>query len=291
MGYRLKKSINVSDLTSHLGLKFCGNNVEVIGVTTLADQEVGFLVFAKESGKSSAGAVVVEPMSNDLEDVMDLNYTSIISDNPRLDFIRLLDFLENNIGFSTYEFESKIHESAILGPNVVIESGCIICENVIIEANTVIHSGTTIGANTRIRSCSSIGGDGFGFERLPDGTPLRFPHLGGVTIGENVEVGSCAAIARGTLSNTTIDSYVKIDNLVHIAHNVHVKKAAFIIACAELSGGVEVGENAWVAPNSCTHQKIIIGDGAIVGLGAVVTTDIPTMTVFAGNPARKLKDI
>jgi len=199
--------------------------------------------------------------------------------------------LVNNIGFSTYEFESKIHESSILGLNVVIESGCIICENVIIEANTVIHSRTTIGANTRIRSCSSIGGDGFGFERLPDGTPLRFPHLGGVTIGENVEIGALNSVSRGTLSNTLIDTQVKTDNLVHIAHNCHVKKGAFLTACAELSGGVEVGEFAWVAPNVSVMQKAKIGDGAIVGLGAVITKNVPSRTVFAGNPARKLKDI
>lgn len=288
MGYRLKNSINVSDLTSHLGLKFCGYNVEVLGVTTLADQEAGFLVFAKESGKSSAGAVVVEPMRNDLEDAIDINYTSIISDNPRLDFIRLLDFLENNIGFSTYEFESRIHESAILGPNVVIESGCIICENVIIEANAVIHSGTTIGANTRIRSCSSIGGDGFGFERLPDGTPLRFPHLGGVTIGEKVEIGALNSVARGTLTNTIISDYVKTDNLVHIAHNCVLKTGAFLTACAELSGGVIVGERAWVGPNVSVMQKVSIGDDSLLGLGAVIRKDVGAKEIWVGNPAKKL---
>lgn len=291
MGYRLKKSVNVSDLTSQLGLKFKGKDAEVIGVSTLDEQDLGFLVFSKNVGQSLAGSIVVEPASKEPENKLDINYTSIVSKNPRLDFIRLLDILAGDIGFSTYEFESKIHKSAVLGPNVVIESGCIVGENVIIEANTVIHSGTTIGANTRIRSCSSIGGDGFGFERLPDGRPVRFPHLGGVNIGENVEIGCCTAIARGTLSNTIIENYAKIDNLVHIAHNVYVKKGAFIIACAELSGGVEVGENAWVAPNSCTHQKIKIGDSAIIGLGAVVTKDVPSKTVYAGNPARKLKDI
>ncbi|MDB9753524.1 hypothetical protein OAB29_05160 [Oceanospirillaceae bacterium] len=291
MGYRLKGTICVSELTSQLGLTFKGRDADVLGVSTFDDQCFGFLVFSKNAGKSSEGSVVVEPVSSESDTKSDINYTSIVSENPRLDFIRLLNILSSEIGFSTYEFESKIDKSAILGPNVVIEAGCIIGENVIIEANSVIHSGTTIGSNTRIRSCSSIGGDGFGFERLSDGMPVRFPHLGGVDIGENVEIGSCTAIARGTLSNTTIDSYVKIDNLVHIAHNVHVKKGAFIIACAEVSGGVEVGENAWLAPNSCTHQKIKIGNGAIVGLGAVVTKDVPSNTVFAGNPARKLKDI
>lgn len=290
MGYRLKRTIRVSDLVTPLGLSFCGEDSEISGVSTLDDQCLGYLVFSKETGASMEGSIVVEP-ANIFSDSANINHTSIVSDNPRLDFIRLLNFLDGTIGFSTYEFKSKIHSTAIFGPNVVIEPGCIIGENVNIEANSVIHSGTSIGANTRIRSCSSIGGDGFGFERLSDGAPIRFPHLGGVSIGENVEIGSCTAIARGTLSNTIIDSYVKIDNLVHIAHNVHVKKGAFIIACAEVSGGVEVGENAWLAPNSCTHQKIKIGDGAIVGLGAVVTKDVADKTIWAGNPAKMLREI
>jgi acyl-[acyl carrier protein]--UDP-N-acetylglucosamine O-acyltransferase len=287
MGYRLKDSISIFELTSKLGLTFKGANCEIFGVSTFDKQCRGFLVFSKTAGEPLEGSVVVESAGNK----SNIKYASIISENPRLDFIRLLNVLESDIGFSTYEFESKIHNSVVLGPNVVIEEGCIIGENVVIEANAVIHRGTCIGANTRIRSCSSIGSDGFGFERLDDGTPVRFPHLGGVVIGESVEIGACTAVARGTLSNTIIDSYAKIDNLVHIAHNVHVKKGAFIIACAEISGGVEVGENAWIAPNSCTHQKIKIGDGAIVGLGAVVTKDVASKTIWAGNPAKKLREV
>jgi UDP-3-O-[3-hydroxymyristoyl] glucosamine N-acyltransferase LpxD len=289
MGYRLKRAIRVSDLTSLLGLQFFGEDAEIFGVSTLDDQGFGLLVFSKTAGKSLEGSIIVEPVNNELVNNLGINYTSIISKNPRLDFILLLDKLVTKIGFSTFEFESKIHKSAIIGPNVVIESGCTIAENVIIEANTVIHSGTNIGANTRIRSCSSIGGDGFGFERLPDGTPIRFPHLAGVDIGENVEIGALNSVSRGTLSNTLIDAHVKTDNLVHIAHNCHVKTGAFLTACAELSGGVEVGEYAWVAPNVSIMQKVKIGDGSIVGLGAVVTKDVPTKTVVAGNPARKLK--
>ena len=212
----------------------------------------------------------------------------LISDNPRLDFIHILSFLESSVGFSTYEFPSEIHPTVKLGHNVVIEDGCYIAEDVIIEHNVVIHSGTRIGKRSRIRSCSSIGGDGFGFERLKNGEPLRFPHLGAVIIGNDVEVGSCTTLARGTLSDTIIEDFVKIDNLVHIAHNCLIKKGAFIIACAEISGGVTIGENAWIAPNSCTNQKISVGDNSMVGLGAVVTKNVASDVTVAGNPARLL---
>lgn len=289
MGYKLKNTILLSDLASQLDLEFKGADIEIKGVSSFNNLASNELSFTKEISETVAKVGLIVHKNIDIDAADSQGF--IFSDNPRLDFIRALAFLESNIGFATYDFPSEIHPSVRIGKNVVIEDGCNISEGVILEHNVVIHAGTKIGKNSRVRSCSSIGGDGFGFERLDDGTPLRFPHLGGVLIGENVEIGSCTAIARGTLSNTLIDDYVKIDNLVHIAHNVHLKKGAFIIACAEISGGVVVGENAWIAPNSCTHQKITIGDNALIGLGAVVTKNVPNNTVYAGNPAKKIRDI
>lgn len=289
MGYQLKHSVLLSDLAKQLDLAFKGADIEVRGVAPFNNVASGELSFTKEISVTVPKIGLIVPKGTDIKGADSLGI--IFSDNPRLDFIRALAFLEASIGFATYDFPSDIHPSVKLGQNVVIENGCKLAEGVVIEHNVVIHAGTSIGKNSRIRSCSSIGGDGFGFERLEDGTPLRFPHLGGVVIGQDVEVGSCTAVARGTLSDTLIDDYVKIDNLVHVAHNVHIKQGAFIIACAELSGGVVVGKNVWVAPNSCTHQKINIGDNSLVGLGAVVTKNVPENTVFAGNPAKKIRDI
>jgi UDP-3-O-[3-hydroxymyristoyl] glucosamine N-acyltransferase len=179
-----------------------------------------------------------------------------------------------------------------LGSKVVIERGCNIGESVIIEHNVVIHSGTSIGANTRIRANTSLGGDGFGFDRDEYGEKIyRFQHLGGLIIGCNVEIGSNNCIAKGTLSNTIIEDNVKTDNLVHIAHNCHIKKGVIITACSELSGGVVVGENAWLGPNSSIIQKVSIGKGAFVGIGAVVTKPIEENYLYAGNPAKKIKKL
>ncbi len=289
MGYKLNHSIKLSDLASKLNYSWQGVDIDITGVAPIDTVSFTELTFCKTPPEALSGVALVsqvEPDSNQLS----VN-GFIVTDNPRLLFIKLLVFLDEEIGFSTWDQPSVIDPSAQLGQNVVIESGCEIGANTIIEPNVVIHAGTRIGSHSRIRSCSSIGGDGFGFERLEDGTPLRFPHLGGVTIGNYVEVGSCTAIARGTLSDTLIEDNVKIDNLVHIAHNCTIKNGAFIIACAEISGGVVVGKNAWVAPNSCTHQKIAIGDNALVGLGAVVTKNVPADTVYAGNPAKKIRDL
>lgn len=289
MGFKLRKAVFLSEIAEKINLELIGADIEISGVAPFSNYEQGELSFTRDLDGLKQNTAVITTKDLIAHQTESVGY--LLSDNPRLDFIRSLLFLEENIGFKTYDFPSIIHPTAKIGQNVVIESGCHISENVVIEHNVVIHEGTTIGRGSRIRSCSSIGGDGFGFERMENGTPLRFAHLGGVFIGENVEVGSCTTIARGTLSNTIIEDLVKIDNLVHIAHNCHIKRGAFIIACAELSGGVTVGENAWIAPNSCTHQKINIGDNSLIGLGAVVTKNVPNNSVFAGNPAKKIRDI
>lgn len=93
------------------------------------------------------------------------------------------------------------------------------------------------------------------------------------------------------MSDTIIHDNVKIDNLVHIAHNVTVHSGAFIIACSEISGSVEVGKNSWIAPNACINQKLKIGAESLVGLGAVVTKDVDSRVIVAGNPAKKIRDL
>lgn len=286
MGYKLKSKVLLSEVANKLNLEFKGVDLEVRGVAPFSDYQSGDLSFTKDLSNHKANSALVVPHDTTLEELDSTGY--ILSSNSRLDFIRVLSYLEEVIGFATYDFPSEIHPSARIGQNVVIEDGCKIAEGVVIEHNVVIHSGTIIGKNSRIRSCSSIGGDGFGFERMSDGVPVRFPHLGRVRIGENVELGALNSVARGSLSDTVISDYVKTDNLVHIAHNCVLKTAAFLTACAELSGGVIVGERAWIGPNVSVMQKVSIGNDSLLGLGAVIRKNVGVKEIWAGNPAKKL---
>lgn len=288
MGYKINKTILLSDIAAKLGLEFRSADILVKGIAPFSSLEADELSFTKFADDSISNVALVVP-SNFENFHESVGY--LLSDNPRLDFIRILSYLESAIGFSTFNFVSEIHPSVKIGKNVVIENGCYIAEGVVLEHNVVVHAGTRIGKNSRIRSCSSIGGDGFGFERLDEGTPLRFPHLGGVIIGNNVEIGSLNSVAKGTLSDTIINDFVKTDNLVHIAHNCIIGKKTLITASAQFSGGVIVGESVWIGPNSSIIQKITIGDNSLVGLGAVVTKNVPENTVVAGNPAKRIRDI
>ncbi|MBE8597236.1 UDP-3-O-(3-hydroxymyristoyl)glucosamine N-acyltransferase [Xenorhabdus sp. BG5] len=291
MCYQLKFGISIEKICKELNLHYIGNNSHITNISPINNIIDGSLSFIK--GKIDLLNPNVTLVCNESDTIFfnDKKTRFIISKNPRLDFIRILNFLEKENVFNHFSFKSKISPTASIGLNSIIEDGCIIHENVKIEPNVVIHSGTIIGANSRIRANSSIGGDGFGFERTSNGIPIRFPHLGRVIIGENVEVGSNTCIARGALSNTIIEDYVKIDNLVHIAHNCHIGKGTFITACAEISGGVIIGKNSWIGPNTSIIQKKNIGDNSLIGIGAVLTKDVPESTVFAGNPAKKIREM
>lgn len=285
MGFKLKNKVSLKDVFSELNIAWPNIEDYIIDeVSSLNEYSEGSLSFCNKPSTVSSNAIVITDQKLNTNN-------SILNPTPRTTFIRILDWLFYNIGFELYNSKAQIHPTAKIGQNVVIEDGCIIGENVIIEPNTVIHKGTIIGKNSKIRSCSSIGSDGFGFERLNENEILRFPHLGKVVIGEDVEVGSCTTIARGSLSDTIIHDNVKIDNLVHIAHNVTINSGAFIIACSEISGSVEIGRNAWIAPNACINQKLKIGADSLVGLGSVVTKNVNPRTIVAGNPAKKIRDI
>lgn len=284
MVYPLKEPISAQTLAEYLGSELIGGPTAITSVASLENAVSGSLVFAsKPEVPRTTGSICITRVRQAPSEKVSFIYSL----NPRLDFIRALIWLEEKRGFLLCRpVESIVHESVQLGRNVVIEPGCTLAEGVVIEPNVVIMRGTVIGARTRIRANATIGSDGFGFERTSAGEVLRFVHLGGVRIGEDVEIGANTCIARGTLDDTVIEDSVKIDNLVHIAHNVHIGAKAFVIAGAEISGGCYIGQRAWIGPNACVREKISIGEGALVGIGSTVVKDVPANEVHAGNPAK-----
>lgn len=225
-----------------------------------------------------------------------LKCSYIVSDNPRLDYMRVIQkFFENDKLLSGIHVTTVIEEGALIGKNVYIGANCYIGNEVTIGDNTrilsnvIIEGKTVIGKSCYIKSGVVIGQPGFGFEKNGDGLPIHFPHLGKVLIGNDVYIGANTAIDRATLESTIIGDHVKIDNLVHVAHNVMIGNNSYIIAGTILGGGVHIGENCWIAPNVSIKQQLHVGNGALVGLGAVVLNDIECNTVVVGNPAKLLK--
>lgn len=186
-----------------------------------------------------------------------------------------------------------VDKDAIIGENVYIGPYCVIGkatigDGCIIDTYVRIHDCVTMGSHCHVKAGAVLGGEGFGFEKDDDGNRFRFPQIGDLIIGDNVEIGSNTCIDRGALSDTIIGSHTKINNLCHIAHNNIIGENVEITGCVNLSGGNVIEDNVWISPNSSLRGYIHVGKNSIIGTGAVVTKNIPAGEIWVGNPARKM---
>lgn len=142
------------------------------------------------------------------------------------------------------------------------------------------------GVNVHWGNNCSIGGRGFGFVREEDGSLLRFPSLGRVILGDNVEIDNNVCIDRGTLGDTMIGEGTKIDNHVHISHNVVIGRHCMIIAHSIICGSVTIGDRCLIGAGSIIRDQVTIGNDVTVGCGAVVVKDVKDNLTVIGNPAK-----
>ena len=160
-----------------------------------------------------------------------LSKTLLQVPNPRLEYAKLLQNFFTPTPFygvhttATLGDNVEIEAQVFIGPNVVVGDNCKIGRGTSIAANATIYSNTCIGEDVTIHGGVVIGADGFGFENDANaGEWVKFPQLGGVVIGNHVEIGANSCIDRGALVDTLVGDGTKVDNLVHIAHNVSIGK-------------------------------------------------------------------
>ncbi len=278
-----KKKISALELAQALSLKIKGYKEQIIDkVDAIEYIKENTLSFSKSNFDNHLSGIVIGPS--------DLNArTLLISQNPRLDFCKALNFLiiKNYLQFK--KENSYVHPTSKLSKSVIIEDGVKIGADTIIEDNVVIHQNTSIGTNCIIRANSVVGAQGFGFQQDSNNSWVRFPHLGIVIIGDNVEIGALNSICVGSIGDTIISAGVKTDNLVHIAHNCKIGKNSLLTAGVILAGGVSIAENCFVGINSTIKEKVSIGKNVLVGMGSVVSKDVPEGIIIAGSPARYIR--
>jgi len=241
--------------------------------------------------ETSLASVIVCDESIFVENLL-TKKTFIIVENPRLAFMRIIhEFFEA-------KYSAGIHPTAFIHPEADIGKECYIgpfCyigksaigDNCQIMGNVFIYDQVKIGDRVIIHAGTVIGADGFGYQRNNSGKLEKFPHIGGVVIEDDVEIGANACIDRGTLGDTIIKSGTKIDNLVHIAHNVVIGEDVAIIAHAMIGGSSTIGDKVWIAPCACVRDSIEIGENSLIGLGSVVLRSVMKDEIIFGVPAKK----
>jgi UDP-3-O-[3-hydroxymyristoyl] glucosamine N-acyltransferase len=193
-----------------------------------------------------------------------------------------------------------VHPLATIGDDVVvgagstihsgvrIMAGCVIGKDVTLFPNVVLYEDTHVGDRSIIHAGAVIGAYGFGY-RQHEGRHELSAQLGYVQIGQDVEIGACATVDRGTYGPTLVDDGTKIDNLVMVAHNCRIGKHNLICSQVGIAGSTTTGDNVVMAGQVGVRDHVHIGTGAVLCSKAGVPNDVGDGQVMLGSPAAPLR--
>lgn len=166
-----------------------------------------------------------------------------------------------------------IEDNCCIGANAVIGERSVVGEDSVIHPNVTLYADVAMGKRALIHSGVVIGSDGFGFAPV-NGRWLKIAHLGGVRLGDDVEVGSNTTIDRGALDDTVIADGVKLDNQVLVAHNVEVGAGTAIAGCTAIAGSAKIGARCQIAGGVGITGHLTIADGTFISAMSLVSKSI-----------------
>ncbi len=180
--------------------------------------------------------------------------------------------------------EAGAHVAAgvLVGPGSVIGEGCVIGADCRLGANVSICDGVRLGERVRVLPGAVIGSRGFGLARDGAGW-LEVPQLGGVVIGDDVEVGANTTIDRGALEDTVIEDGVKLDNQIQVGHNVRIGAHTAIAGCTGIAGSVTIGRRCMIGGHVGINGHIRIDDDVAVMGMTMVTKSLRGPGVYASG--------
>jgi UDP-3-O-[3-hydroxymyristoyl] glucosamine N-acyltransferase len=301
------------ELAEYLSVKIHGDaHTSIFGVASPESAKPDDLIYADsprqvERAAASVARCVLALLGTNLP-----GKTILEVENPKLAFAKAAAWL-----LPRPPLHTEIHSTAIVaatarlapnirvGPYVVIEDeveigagtnveafcflgrGAHVGEHCWLHPRVTLYAGARLADRVEVHTGAVIGGDGFGYV-FGDGRHIKFPQIGSVEIGDDVEIGCNSAIDRGSLEATQIGSGVKIDNLVQVAHNVRIGKNSVVAAQVGISGSctigaqVMVGGQVGIAPHCTLEDDAIIGAQAGIPSGKTIRRG---QTVW-GTPAR-----
>lgn len=303
--------MTLADIARHLNIPVKGDDsIAVRGLATLKDagpDQVAFLAnraYLKDLASTRAAAVLLHP-----EHVDECPVACLETSNPYVGYAQLSQLFDP---MAVARLEAGVHpsaivaEDAVLGEGVRIEANAVVASGAVLEDRVVIGPGSIVGADSRLgeeshlhanvtlyhgvvigkraimHSGCVIGADGFGFAH--DGAGWhKIAQLGGVILGDDVEVGSCSSIDRGALGDTVIGNDVKIDSQVQIAHNVHIGDHTAIAGCVGIAGSTRVGRHCMLGGGVGLSGHLTLCDGVQVTGMSLVTNSIHTPGVYSSG--------
>jgi UDP-3-O-[3-hydroxymyristoyl] glucosamine N-acyltransferase len=303
--------MKLKDIAEHLGCELVGDqHLEISGVAGIEKASPGELTFlsnpryAKKLRNSSASAVITA------EEIPELKLSFLISDNPYLDFARVLELFyqppKSHLGIhstAVIDPSATIGKNASIGPYTVIGKDVVIgCESVM-HPHVCIYEGAVIGdnftaysqANVRefcrigdrvtLQNGAIVGSDGYGFAKRADGTHQKITQTGTVIIEDDVEIQAHSCIDRAAVGETRIRRGSKIDNLVQVGHAVDIGENAIICAQVGIAGSTTIGNNCTFAGQVGLINHLNIGDNVLVTAQSGVPSDVRSNQKISGYPA------
>ena len=286
-----KKKYTVKFISDYIDASVVGDaETQVDNIASIESATFGSITFLsnpkykKLLDQTEASAVIVQ---DDIK--TSNNITLLVCNDPYLAYAKLSKLFANKIDLSkgSIHDSSFIHESValgegvVIGPNVFIGENCSIGDQTIVHPNTTIYKDVFIGKNCIIHPNCVLGSDGFGFASEND-KYQKIEQLGGLEIGNNVEIGAGCTIDRGAISNTLISNGVKLDNQIHIAHNVSLGSHSAIAACCAIAGSTKIGKNFKMGGLSGVLGHLEICDDVTVGAHTLITKSIKSPGNYIG---------
>jgi UDP-3-O-[3-hydroxymyristoyl] glucosamine N-acyltransferase len=299
----------LAELASRFGCRVAGDgSTEVSRVATLKSatpDAISFLanpLYRSALASTAAAAVVLGE-----QDSAACPVACLITDNPYARYAEIAAFLHPQPpaaagidSTASVDPAATVSPAAELGPQVAVGARATIGAGVIVGAGSVIGADVSVGAGTRLaprvtvldrvrigercmlHSGVVIGADGFGF--APDqGRWIKVPQLGGVVIGDDVEIGANPPVDRGAIDDTVIEDGVKLDNLVQIAHNVRIGAHTVMAAMSGAAGSTTIGKRCMVGGGVVMVGHISICDDVMFTFRSVVTRSVTEPGTWGGS--------
>jgi UDP-3-O-[3-hydroxymyristoyl] glucosamine N-acyltransferase len=280
----------LGEIARRLGGRVAGDSQTLIrqvgSLEHAAAGQISFLSNSKHAASlaaTRAAAVIVAPENEKLTKL-----PRIVCDAPYAYFARVSQlFNPTVVQASGVHPSAVVAKSASLGNNVSIGAGCVIGDGVTIGEDTclyprvVIYPKCSVGKRVILHSGVVIGADGFGI--APEhGRWVKIPQIGGVRIGDDVEIGANTTVDRGALDDTVIEEGAKLDNQIQVGHNVRIGAHTAIAACTGIAGSADIGRHCTIGGAAMIHGHIKIADHVHVSAGTLISRSLPKPGTYTG---------